>query len=134
MERECLDLVSAITNQFHCYLYGSKFKVRTDNRPLSWLRTLTRPQPRIALWILQLQEYEFDVVHRPGSNNQNADALSRLPLNAIFIQSDHSKSELLNKQKADPDCQMLMKALEVGVSEDQSGLAPFQRSLISRIR
>ena len=101
---------------------------------MSWLRTLTRPQPRIARWILKLQEYEFDVVHRPGSKNQNADALFRLPLNAIFIQSDHSKFELLNKQKADPDCQMLMQALEVGVHDDLSGFASYQRSLLSLIR
>ena len=101
---------------------------------MSWLRTLTRFQPRIARWILKLQEYEFDVVHRPGSKNQNADALSRLPLNAIFIKSDHSKFELLNKQKADPDCQMLMQALEVGVPDDLSGFASYQRSFLSRIR
>ena len=35
MERECLTVVWAITEQFLCYLYGSKFVVRTDNRPLS---------------------------------------------------------------------------------------------------
>ena len=89
MDHECLAVIWAITEQFHCYLYGSKFKVCIDNPPLSWLRSLTRPQPRIARWILKLQECEFDVVHRPITNNQNADVLSRLPLNSIFIQSDH---------------------------------------------
>ena len=98
MERECLAVVWAITEQFHCYIYGSRFVVRTDNRPLSWMRTLTKPAPRIARWILKLQEYDFKIVHRPGSANRNADALSRLPLNSIFFQSDRSKCELLDRQ------------------------------------
>ena len=85
MERECLAAVWTITDQFHCYLYGAKFIVRTDNQPLSWLRSLTKPTPRIARWILILQEYEFEIVHKPGTSNLNADALSRLPLNAMFL-------------------------------------------------
>ena len=46
-ERECLAAVWAITDQFHCYLYGTKFIVRTDNRPLSWLRSLKTLPPAL---------------------------------------------------------------------------------------
>ena len=47
MERECLAAVWAITDQFHCYLYGTKFLVKTDNRPLSWLRSLKNQPPAL---------------------------------------------------------------------------------------
>lgn len=36
------------------------------------------PSSRLARWNLLLQEYSFDIVHRPGKRNQNADALSRV--------------------------------------------------------
>lgn len=35
----------------------------------------------LCRWALALQEYDFDIVHRKGSLNGNADALSRLPEN-----------------------------------------------------
>ena len=134
MEREWLAVVWAITEQFHCYLYCSKFVVQTDNRPLSWMRTLTRPAPRIARWILKLQEYDFVIVHRPGSSNLNAGTLSRLPLNAVLVQSDGSKVELLNRQMVDPECAMLIQALKIGTPEDKFEFLPVQRLLLSNQR
>ena len=133
MERECLAAVWAISDQFHCYLYGTKFIVRTDNRPLSWLRSLKKPTPRIACWILKLQDYEFDIVHRPGASNRNADALSRLPLNAVFFQSDKSVTELRQQQVSDPDLSILVRALEGQFDQDPTELRPHQRSLLSRL-
>ena len=49
----------------------------TDNRALKWLHTI-QPKGRIARWIMDIQEFDFTVSHRPGTSNQNADALSRL--------------------------------------------------------
>ena len=66
MEKECLALVWAVTDQFHPYVYGAHFLLRTDNQPLSWLKSLKDPSPRLARWILKLQEYDFDIQHRPG--------------------------------------------------------------------
>ena len=48
MKRECLAVVWDITDQFHCYLYGSKFTVRTDNQLLKWLQSLSTPSGCIA--------------------------------------------------------------------------------------
>ena len=35
------------------------------------------PKGHLARWVMHLQEYEFDVVHRAGSENGNANGLSR---------------------------------------------------------
>ena len=37
------------------------------------------PTGKLARWALQLQQYDFDIIHQPGKSHGNADALSRLP-------------------------------------------------------
>lgn len=37
-----------------------------------------------ARWALCLQEYEFTIVHRPVVKHQNADCLSRMPIETTF--------------------------------------------------
>ena len=63
---------------FHPYLYGQRFKIHTDHKPLIPLfkGSSSKPPPRIEKWLLQLQEYHFDLEYRPGSQNP-ADYLSR---------------------------------------------------------
>ena len=120
MERECLAIVWAITDQFHCYVYGSTFTVRIDNRILKWLQTLRKPTPRIARWILKLQEYEYEIVHRAGSANRVADALSRIPTNAVFLRNDKSIIGLRDKQRSDPDLMIVIECLISGEDIDSS--------------
>ena len=36
------------------------------------------PKGRRARWIMKLQEYDFEIKHRTGRSNRNADALLRL--------------------------------------------------------
>jgi hypothetical protein len=36
------------------------------------------PKGRKARWIMKLQHYDFEIVHRSGKENKNADALLRL--------------------------------------------------------
>eukprot|EP00794_Sanderia_malayensis_P021266 gene21266-biopygen16300 len=57
--------------------YGHEFEIVTDNSALRWLQSM-EPKGRVARWIMDLQEFQFTVKHRPGASNQNADALSRL--------------------------------------------------------
>jgi hypothetical protein len=76
-ERETLAVFWAI-NYFHKYLYGRKFIVYTDNSVASYIKQQKIPKGVRGKWILELQNYNFEIKHRPGKNNQNADALSRL--------------------------------------------------------
>eukprot|EP00731_Ephydatia_muelleri_P003023 Em0001g3023a len=76
--REMLALVWAIKH-FRPYLYGRRFTVRTDHASLQWLQSFHEPEGQVARWLECLSEYDFEVVHRPGTKHTNADALSRMP-------------------------------------------------------
>jgi transposase InsO family protein len=76
--REMLAVVY-FTKVFRNYLLGSQFILRTDNSALQWLRKMQLPLGQTARWLEQLEEFRFDVVHRPGRNHCNADSLSRIP-------------------------------------------------------
>jgi hypothetical protein len=76
---EMLAAVWAIKT-LHPYLHGVHFTLVTDHQPLCWLMTSRNLTGTAARWALQLQPYDFTVVHRPGITHQNADALSRAPL------------------------------------------------------
>ena len=58
---------------------------------------------RLARWALLLQQFDFDVIHRPGCQNGNVDALSRRPypntnMNALQ-QSDTEIDKICEKQQ-----------------------------------
>lgn len=76
--KELLAVVRAVKH-FQPYLLGRPFLLRTDHASLRWLMNFKEPEGQVARWIQCLQEYEFDIAHRPGRQHGNADALSRRP-------------------------------------------------------
>lgn len=59
--------------------------ILTDHKPLISLFNETKPvpqmvSPRVQCWSVWLRTYEYCIISRPGKQNINADALSRLPL------------------------------------------------------
>ena len=84
IEREGLACVFGV-KRFHSYLYGHKFELVTDHKPLITLfseEKAVSPQPsgRIQRLSLTLGMYEYTISFKPTSAHGNADALSRLPL------------------------------------------------------
>ena len=67
------------TRYYRHYLLGKKFILRTDHASLRWLQSFKEPEGQIARWIETLQNFEFELVHRPGAKHQNADSMSRGP-------------------------------------------------------
>ena len=76
--KELLAVVDSV-RQFHAYLYGAKFTIRSDHSALQWLRKLRDPEGQLARWLARLDQYQYSVIHRPGEKHVNADALSRRP-------------------------------------------------------
>lgn len=97
-ERECLAVVWAIQH-FRPYLYGQHFKIFTDHRALRWLQTFKANSSRLTRWNMELQGYDFEIIHKSGKNNSNADALSRI--NEVNVMSDEDTKQLIQAQMED---------------------------------
>ena len=72
---------------FRHYLLGRRFVVRTDHASLLWLLNFKNPEGILARWLMTLSSYmPFDsVIHRPGKDHANADALSRIPVTEPLV-------------------------------------------------
>lgn len=128
---ELLALKWAVTEKFKDYLWGASFVVYTDNRPLTHLQTATLGATE-QRWVAQLANYTFELRHRPGSANQNADALSRLPVVAESNVVEGLSEDWESSQKADPDLVWLKQWKEQGKSLQQlvfADLTPSGRRL-----
>ncbi|XP_076269006.1 uncharacterized protein LOC143201674 [Rhynchophorus ferrugineus] len=79
IEKELLAIVWA-TKYFRPYLFGRKFSIVTDHKPLQWLFSIKEPNSKLVRWRLKLQEFDFTIHYKKGKQNLNADALSRPPL------------------------------------------------------
>ena len=49
-----------------------------DHQPLKWLKSLRDPPPKLARWVIGLQQYDFEVEYRAGKNHANAGTMSRI--------------------------------------------------------
>jgi hypothetical protein len=83
---------------FRKYLYGRRFTIVTDHRPLTWIFNVKDPSSRLLRWRLKLEEYDYKVVYRKGSNNTNADALSRIHVAATSRESKDDKSGVTQEE------------------------------------
>ena len=74
--RELLAVVKAV-GHFRPYLYGRRFKLRTDHASLLWLCRRKEPSHQVARWLKILSEFQYQIEHRQGVRHGNADGLSR---------------------------------------------------------
>ena len=78
IEKEAYAIVHAV-KQFYPYLYGRRFQVLSDHKPLRELLRKKETSAKLARWALCLQDYDIAIDYRAGKVNQNADCLSRIP-------------------------------------------------------
>ena len=72
-----LAAVIAMCRKWDHILKYRKFILNTDSRALKYLQTLKQPTGIWFRWLQELQAYDFEVKHRPGKENLNADNMSR---------------------------------------------------------
>lgn len=85
IEKELLGIVWAVKH-FRPYLYGRKFIIQTDHRPLVYLFGITNPSSRLTKFRLILEEYDFVIQYIRGKTNVTADALSRIEIELSELQ------------------------------------------------
>lgn len=79
IEKELLAIVWAV-KYFRPYLYGRKFSIKTDHRPLVWLGSLKEPNSKLQRWKIKLEEFNYDIEYVKGKDNVVADGLSRFQI------------------------------------------------------
>lgn len=107
-ELEMFAIVKTI-ERFHIYLYGLRFTVITDCHALVYAINKANINPRIARWILKLQNYSFNIIHRDGKKMAHVDALSRV---VNLVETLPLEKELEYRQLQDPRLKFLARDLE----------------------
>jgi hypothetical protein len=64
--------------KFRQYLLGKHFKIFTDHSSLKYLVNNPVLGGRIYRWLLLFQEFEFEVIFKPGKLNAGPDHLLRI--------------------------------------------------------
>ena len=111
IEKEGLTLVFAV-KKFHHYLFGHRFTMVTDHKPLLGLFSEHKGLPnrsaaRILRWALLLSAYDYKLEFKPGMEHANADGLSRLPL------------ELKEEDISQSGCSVHMELVSSPVTENE---------------
>lgn len=73
---ETLAIIESI-KRFRVYLSGIHFKIITDCSAVRLTFSKRDLVPRVARWWLAIQDFDFEIEHRPGSRMAHVDALSR---------------------------------------------------------
>lgn len=132
IDKEAHAIVFAV-KKLHKYLYGGRFTLVTDHRPLTQIFSLKNSLPtysalRMQHYAIFLRAYNYDIVYKRSENNSNADGLSRLPITCktehpdvidLFyldtLQTLPITSEVLQSEtKSDKNMCKIIKALREG--------------------
>ena len=97
-EKELLAIVWGVC-YFRPYLYGTKFTIVTDHKPLTWIVSVKDPGSRWLRWRIKLEEYDYEIVFKRGVANTNADALSRISQLAAVTEATEQKRKLVTDEE-----------------------------------
>ena len=62
--------------------YAPTFTVYSDNNPLTYILSTAKLNATTSRWVAELADFHFTIKYRPGKENGDADALSRMPQDA----------------------------------------------------
>ncbi len=117
-EREMLAVVMSVEH-FHSYLFGRDFDIHTDHLPLVWIMHKRDKASRLARWTIRLANYTFRIIYKPGKDNGNADALSRLLDDELFEEDEVDNDDIVICVLLVDDDETLSGTMDTRVTEQQ---------------
>jgi transposase InsO family protein len=127
-------------NRLRQFLIGIKFTIITDCQALVYMNVKKSLNPQITRWFDLIQEFTFEVRHRPGKEMAHVDAMSRAPVldpddtlediieRKLEVSLTLTESEqILMMQHSDPDLKKLIDIFHKPISEHTKE----ERSLIN---
>ena len=108
IERELLAVVFGF-ERFRTYLYGCKFQVESDHKPLEMIsqKNLIAVPPCLQRMLQRVQEYDLSIIYRPGKEmtlaNKKTKEEMNLNVKVDFVQFSSEKlTQIHQATKADP--------------------------------
>ncbi|GFX40459.1 retrovirus-related Pol polyprotein from transposon 17.6 [Trichonephila clavipes] len=114
-ELEVLAIIEAL-KKFRSYLLGTKFKIITDCDAFQKTMHKKDLPAKIARWALMLEEFDYEVCHRPGRQMKHVDALSRYPI--MMISSHDITQNITEAQNKDEFISQLKSAIKITPSDE----------------
>lgn len=133
-ELETLAVVRALKN-FRVYLLGLKFTLVTDCNSLKLSVNKKHLKPRIARWWAYMQDFDFQIMYRKGSEISHVDFLSRNPIETVAqvdLCSNNYKNWLTIAQTQDEECKQIIKSLKDN-RDDATKKFKFEKGTLFRI-
>ncbi|CAK1599605.1 unnamed protein product [Parnassius mnemosyne] len=112
-----LETLAVVTSlqRFRVYLLGICFTIVTDCNSLRATFEKRDMLPRVARWWNIMQEYDFNIIYRPGLSMSHVDALSRSPVkyDENFVDVCTIDSNWISTvQQSDSELQRIVNILE----------------------
>ena len=89
IEKEALSMVEALKKWDKYLLDDATVTVLGDSKPVEAIIKMKNPKPKHLRWLLQIQAYNYEYIHVPGTENLFADAFTRAEMaNYTFAEQD----------------------------------------------
>ena len=125
--RELLAVVFGL-KVYKQYLLGREFVIRTDHSALQSLRKTPEQIGQQARWQSFIEQFIFDIRHRPGTRHLNADALSRRPV--VEDDDEDRRLRVVNSTKSDETERQLQASVGESMADlqqEDSDIGPILR-------
>jgi len=113
-DKEMCAIMHALT-LWRPFLLGKHFKVYTDHRSLTHLKTQPHLNQRQIRWMEQAADYDCEILYKPGKENVVADALSRIQINALSpLPTKTLNVQVIEGYKKEPFSSLIQRVGEKG--------------------
>jgi hypothetical protein len=123
-ELETLAIVEAV-KRFRQYLWGRSFEIVTDCAAVRHTFAKSEMNARVGRWILELGQYNYEIIHRNNQQMRHVDALSRNPPHleyGVHLTTISEEDWMLAAQLGDKKIATIKTILETGDRDNNKNI------------